>query len=188
MIAVSLRADWMPTLRRWFHWLSAGIVLLAISLVWLRDYIDDAQLNTTILAYHRQLGLLVLLLWGARLIMRGWHRQTLHAEKLPALLHWAGVASHTVLYSVLLAMPLLGWVMTNASGHVVTVLNIITLPNLVARNPDLADTLQDWHENGAWLLIGLVALHILAAGWHHWIRRDGILRGMLPLIRQRKKS
>lgn len=149
--------------------------------------LDDDKLSAIILGYHRQLGLFVLLLWVVRLAMRWSHGQNLHGEKLPSLIHWVGIASHTLLYGLLFTMPVLGLAMTNARGRAVSLLNVILLPSLVATDPDLADTLQDWHKFGAWLLIGLISAHILAALWHHWIRRDGVLVGMLPLLRRRKQ-
>jgi cytochrome b561 len=57
----------------------------------------------------------------------------------------------------------------------------------VADDPDLADVLTDWHAWAAWGLLALLAAHIAAALWHHWVRRDGVLAAMLPLLRQRSR-
>ena len=40
--------------------------------------------------------------------------------------------------------------------------------------------LGEAHETAAWALIGMVALHAAAALWHHFVRRDNVLRAMLP--------
>lgn len=182
----SAATDEMPNLIRAAHWLSALAIFAAFGVIWARKlFEDDAAPSITLLGLHRQLGLLVLSLWAVRLIVRWSQRRHLPDAALPTLLRWAASVSHIVLYTVLLAMPLLGWAMTNARGHAVSLLNTLVLPMLVATDPDLADTLQDWHEWGAWALIGLVLMHVAAALWHHWVRRDGVLASMLPLVRRR---
>jgi cytochrome b561 len=165
------------------HWLSALAIVMAFGLVWSRDLLDSEALRTALLNLHRQFGLVVLVLWGIRLLARWLHSSSDSVVELPWLLRWMAAASHAVLYLVLLAMPLLGWAMTSAQGHPVALFTLLPLPSMVAINPDLADTLQDWHEGCAWVLLGLVSLHILAALWHHWVRRDGVLAGMLPMIK-----
>jgi cytochrome b561 len=175
-----------PALSLAAHWLSALAIVMAFGLVWSRDLLDSEILRAALLNLHRQFGLVVLVLWGIRLLARWLQPPSDSAVVLPWLLRWMAAASHAVLYLVLLAMPLLGWAMTSAQGHPVALFNVLPLPALVAINPDLADTLQEWHEGCAWVLLGLVSLHILAALWHHWVRRDGVLAGMLPMVKVRE--
>lgn len=165
------------------HWLSALAVILAFGLIWIREALDEDALGKLLLAWHRQLGLLVLLLLAVRLIAR-W-RQSQQGQTLPPLLHCASQATQWLFYLLLLAMPLLGWAMTSAQGHPLQLFNLAPLPPLLSVDPDLADSLQEWHELGATCLLGLIALHVLAALWHHWLRRDGVLASMLPLVRPR---
>jgi len=167
------------------HWLSALAVFSAFGLAWLREQIDSDALGATLLAWHRQFGLLVLLLLAVRLFER-W-RWVAHDElaRLSWPLHLAAVVTHWLIYALLLALPLLGWAMTNAQGHVVQLWQAIALPTLVAVDPDLADSLQEWHELAAESMLVMVGLHALAALWHHYVRRDGVLASMLPWIGRR---
>ncbi|MEY5100777.1 MAG: hypothetical protein RJA36_3496 [Pseudomonadota bacterium] len=167
------------------HWLSAAAVLSAFTLAWLREQVESDALGATLLAWHRQFGLLVLLLLAVRLFER-W-RWVAHdeLEKLPLPLHLAAVVTHWLIYALLLAMPLLGWAMTNAQGHAVQLWQAIALPTFVSVDPDLADSLQEWHERCAWAMLAMVGLHALAALWHHYFRRDGVLASMLPWVRRR---
>jgi len=167
------------------HWLSAAAVLSAFVLAWLREQVESDTAGAALLAWHRQLGLLVLLLLVVRLFER-W-RWVAHdeLERLPMPLHVAAVVTHWLIYALLLAMPLLGWAMTNAQGHVVQLWQAIALPTLVSVDPDLADSLQEWHELCADVLLVMVGLHALAALWHHYVRRDGVLASMLPWVRRR---
>ncbi|PKO42828.1 MAG: cytochrome-c oxidase [Betaproteobacteria bacterium HGW-Betaproteobacteria-3] len=166
----------------WAHWISAGAISLAYGLVWSRELVESENVRGTLLALHRQLGLLVLLLWGLRLVARRLMAQPDQGGPLPDLLRWGAALSHGALYFLLLAMPLLGWAMTSAQGHPIALFNLFALPPLTATDPDLVDTLQDWHEWASWCLLGLVTLHALAALWHHHVRRDGVLASMLPFL------
>lgn len=184
----SVNTDVMPKPVLALHWFSALAIALVLALIWLRILVDeDNPLHATLLGMHRQLGLLVLLLWATRLAVRWHQRHRLPREPLPAPLRLAAGAAHLALYALLCAIPLLGWSMTGARGQAVTLPGSLALPALVGADPDLADTLQDWHQWAAWTLLAMVAMHVLAALWHHWVRRDGVLASMLPLVRRRTR-
>lgn len=91
----------------------------------------------------------------------------------------AAGGTHVAMYALMLALPLIGWSLSNAYGKTVYLFGI-TLPNLVAADEDLADTLGTWHLNAAWALLALVAVHIVAALVHHLVLRDGLLHRVLP--------
>lgn len=173
---------------RWsvvLHWLSVIAVVSALVLGLLRSWLEDSGWDEQALAAHRQLGLLVLVLWGARLLARWRASGTTAAPDLPRMLLVMAGLSHLALYGLLLAMPVLGWAMTNAQGHAVLGFGILPLPNLLSVNPDWADSLQEWHEMAAYALIGLVLLHVAAALFHHWVLKDEVLRSMLPGLKRR---
>ena len=103
-----------------------------------------------------------------------------HATDIAPLLRWAAKVAHILLYGVLIALPLLGWAVTSAHGIKLTLLGSVPLPLLLAPDSELADTLSDYHVWLAWSLLVLVVAHVTAACWHHFARRDGVLRAMLP--------
>lgn len=163
------------------HWLTVGLLVLGIAAVLGRELCEDKALKTLLLNIHRAMGLLVLCVCVLRLASR-W---PLAAGKvnagLPKHLRFAAHAGHSALYAGLLAIPLLGWLLSNARGQTVHFLGLLPLPSLVMRNRDLADQLEGWHENLAWALMALAAAHALAALWHHYHRKDQVLRSILPL-------
>ena len=91
----------------------------------------------------------------------------------------AAGGTHVAMYALMLALLLIGWSLSNAYGKTVYLFGI-TLPNLVAADEDLADTLGTWHLNAAWALLALVTVHIVAALVHHLVLRDGLLHRVLP--------
>lgn len=165
------------------HWLTVFCLVAAVAFVLIRDQIDARTARQWLLEGHRHFGLFVLLLFLVRVAVR------IHLGKLPAtadtsrLLRCAAGLTHIALYALLLAQPLLGWALSNAEGKPVHLLGL-TLPALVGADEDLADSLQAWHLDTAWILLALASLHIAAALWHHFVLRDGVLRAMWPRRRQ----
>lgn len=169
-----------PTLLIALHWASALAIVAAFVLVLGRELFDEKALRALLLAGHRSVGLMVLGITAVRLAMR--HRRSVALVPPDARLeHLAARAVHALLYLMLLVLPLLGWALSGARGHTVSLLGMIDLPALVTRNVDLADRLGDAHETLAWTLLGFTALHAGAALWHHFVRRDAVLRAMLPV-------
>jgi cytochrome b561 len=96
---------------------------------------------------------------------------------------WQALAArgvHALLYVLLFAVPLAGWVYSNASGYRVVYLGKLPLPNLVERDKELAATWVQVHGTLAMTLAVLAGLHLLAALHHHFIARDNTLRRMFP--------
>jgi cytochrome b561 len=137
---------------------------------------------------HRQAGLYVLVAWVLRIAVRLRVGMAEAARDMPRALRWAAKAAHAALYAVLLVLTLLGWAGTSAHGVPLRLFGALPLPNLVDDDPDLADMLTDWHLWTAWLLLGLVVAHVSAACWHHFVRRDDVLRAMLPWLARRRRA
>ncbi len=165
------------------HWLTVLCLVLAAGLILYRDQVDGRALRMWLLEGHRHFGLLVLLLFAVRVVIR------IRLGKLPPhdgsslAVRAMAALTHVAMYALLLGLPVIGWCLSDAEGKPVHFLGV-TLPALVASDEDLADTLQTWHLNAAWVLLGLVSLHIVAALWHHFVLRDGVLRSMLPKRRR----
>jgi len=167
------------------HWLTAFLLLAVFALVLLHEAFDSRALRAALLQGHRGLGLLVWLLAAARLVVRG--RVGLHAPSpaSPRASRLASLAVQALMYALLLGLPLLGWLLTNARGQPVVLPTGWALPSLMARDLDWADTLESVHAAAAWALSALVGLHMVAALWHHHVRRDRVLVAMLPGLRPR---
>ncbi len=166
---------WPAWVRR-MHWVTATLLLLGVAAVLMREWIDDHAINTWLIGAHRQIGLTILVLTLIRLSMRAKTRRPRSAQS--TLTRFLSSATHTLAYAALLSLPVLGWAYTNAKGKPVALLGM-PLPSLVERDSDLADTLQSLHSTLGWALLALIGLHVLAALWHHFIKKDAVLRSML---------
>jgi cytochrome b561 len=169
-----------PGLTIAIHWMTVAAIVMAVVAMFARDAIEDREWRQFLLGMHRQLGLLVLVGAGVRIAFRLRRGLANQAPDMAAVLKWAAKAAHVFMYGVLLALPLLGWAVTSAHGISMTFLGSVPLPRFLEADSELADTLTDYHVWLAWGLLALVIAHVGAALWHHFVRRDGVLRAMVP--------
>lgn len=169
----------LPRSMRVLHWLTVLCLVMAASLILLRAELEGRALRQWLLEGHRHFGLMVLLLFVLRVSLRLRLRALPPGPPSPPIMRLAAGGTHVAMYALMLALPLIGWSLSNAYGKTVYLFGI-TLPNLVAADEDLADTLGTWHLNAAWALLALVTVHIVAALVHHLVLRDGLLHRVLP--------
>jgi len=162
------------------HWATALAILLAVGSVLLRDALEDEDWQSFLLNLHRSMGVSILFLAAVRLLTRLVTSSSHVNAGLPKAIRLAAKAGHSALYLFLLTLPVTGWLLTNAEGKAVSVFGVFDLPMLISKNRDLADQLSDFHETGAWVFIAVIGLHITAALWHQFWRKDQVLRSMLP--------
>lgn len=174
---------------RALHWITVAAVFVMIPLglamsyrgntldIW--DGVTDALYST-----HKLTGFLLLWLSAGRLLYRLVHGAP---PDEPTLAWWQKAASHLLhwaLYGLLLVVPLLGWIGVSLFPAL-TVFNLFDLPALAAPNEDVAKRVLSIHGWFAILLALLVCAHISAALFHYVIRKDGVLRRMLPGLSRR---
>ncbi|MEQ8390166.1 MAG: cytochrome b [Thalassospira sp.] len=161
------------------HWVMAALVITVFSIGWYMDLLPLGLAKLEWMSRHKSLGVTVLSLAVLRIVWRLCEPtpKALGNHKLERL---AAKLGHLGLYGVMIAMPLSGWVMSSAANFPVSVFGLFTLPNLVAPNKELFETLRTVHWALSWAIVGLVGIHIAAALKHHFIDRDATLRRMLP--------
>jgi len=162
------------------HWSSVIAILIATATFFLREAVETSSIRNVLLDIHRQSGLFVILALILRIIVRIRVGMTDHAKDMHWMMQIMAKAAHGVLYLILFALPILGWAATNAHATPVRLFGIIPLPNIALADSDLADTLTDYHLWAAWCLLAVVVAHIGAALWHHFHRKDQVLKAMLP--------
>jgi cytochrome b561 len=165
---------------RLMHWVTAGLMLCVFVLAFSIDLATSRATHTAFLQLHRSVGLTV---WIVTLFRLSWR----HVAKYPdwpsdmsQAMRIAATASEYALYALLLAQPILGILQTNAHGDHVNLFFIGQLPALIEKNRPLAQLLLKVHKALGFSLLGLIALHVSAALFHHFWRRDDTLTAMLP--------
>ena len=164
-----------------FHWATAALMFAILPLAWVMVSLpDDAAGRGLLYTLHKSVGVTILALVAVRLAWRA--TRPVVPRELPGMPRWmalAGHANHWLLYAILFAMPVSGYVMSSASGHPVSYFGLFTLPGLPL-NKAMAGVGRTAHLLVQWAVYALVALHLLATAWHVAVRRDGLLARELP--------
>lgn len=178
-------ADRWGVIAKTFHWVIAGLIVLQYVLAKQAHDLPFGLQKLVVLARHKSFGITILALAILRLLWRLANR----TPELPANMKpWERAAAHTshwALYAILFAMPITGWLMSSARNYPVSWFNLVQLPDFVGQNDAIYDAMLTTHHVLAKVLFAVALVHILAALWHHFIRKDNVLRTMAPFARPR---
>jgi cytochrome b561 len=147
----------------WLHWLVAAAVVVQFATGWVWGFFErGSEARFLLFRTHIVIGSTILGLACMRLAWRLTHR----APPLPSGMSRATIlaskATHTLLYLAILVQPVLG------------LLAITALGKAIGRWP------RELHVALSFVIAGIVALHVAAAFWHHFVRRDGLISRMSP--------
>jgi cytochrome b561 len=170
-----------------FHWLMAFLIACMLLLGWIMtaDTLLDGHGKSVAMHVHESLGMIVL---GLGLLRLMWRLITPHPPFPASMPRWermAAAATHALLYVLLLAMPLVGWMIISTLPHNVLFFGLFPIPNLpvlpeLPNKKDIRGILENIHGTLAWVIVAFVALHAGAALKHHFIERDDVLLRMTP--------
>jgi cytochrome b561 len=165
------------------HWLIAlGLAgSFAVGL-----YMQDLPLSPDklkIYSWHKWAGVTIFLLVLVRLGWRLGHPPPALPAGLPTWQLRAAAVVHGLLYALMLAIPISGWLMSSAKGFPTVWFGLVPLPDLLEKDKALGETLALIHQWLNYSMAGLVLAHAGAALKHHFIDRDGVLPRMLPFLK-----
>jgi cytochrome b561 len=187
-----LRNDADPQLRvfdrtiRFLHWLTLFLIIAIFVLAFSIDLASSREQAVALTQLHRSFGVTVWVVMLGRLVWRQFSRFPNWPPDMPQAMRLAAQWSEYALYALLLIQPLLGLLQTNARGDRVDLFFLGQLPALIGTDHPLAKQLLEVHVAVGLLLLGLIALHVAAALYHHFWRRDDTLDAMLPLGMRRR--
>ncbi len=167
--------------QRWLHWLMAVLVLVVYLAITQRGVFPRGSDGRALMMQaHFWTGLLLFALVWWRLWLRKRHPAPAAVPALPRAQKIAGASLHVALYLFFIVMPLLGLATAWTDGkQLLLPLTATPLPALLAPDRTLAHTLQDLHETIGTIFYWVIGLHVAAALYHHFIRRDTVLVRML---------
>ncbi len=161
------------------HWLLFLLLLAQYLVGEFMPHIGGKTPNEGLVAWHLSLGAAILFFLVVRL---GW-RVTHPVGFPPSLPLWeqrAALAIHWTLYLLLLVIVVLGWAAANFRGWDLVLFGAVTLPPLAEKGMKWAHTAGDVHIWLVYALLGVIALHVLGALYHYFIKKDRIAQRMLP--------
>lgn len=164
---------------RGLHWLMALLIVAQALGGWVIDEMDSSPLKVDAMTTHKSLGITLLLLLLVRLVWRWTHTAPPLPTGSKAWEILAARLSHLALYLLMIAVPLSGWLSASTSIIPWKLWWLIPWPRLASPSKDLHDLAEELHEGLIWALAAVLALHVAAALYHHYVKRDPVLRRML---------
>jgi len=161
------------------HWAVALLVLASLFYAWNLPR-RTAPNFESVLLWHKSFGMAVLVLIAVRLV---WRLANPVAPAVTLTPFEASIsrATHALLYLIMLAMPITGYLFSSLAGQHLDLFGLIDLGSPFATDPALGRPIETVHKLGQWAVYAFVSLHALAALYHHFIKRDGVLARMLPM-------
>jgi cytochrome b561 len=162
------------------HWAVAACILFSVVLGLILGNVEESDATSVILGIHKSIGITIFLLACVRLVWRVRHPAPPLPASVSAAQRMAAKITHALLYVTLFAMPLTGYVAVAARGRETTFLGLIDVPRLTPLDRVLSRTAETIHGYWQYALYALLAAHIGAAIYHHFVLKDGVLARMLP--------
>ena len=165
---------------RWFHWILGAAIIGMIAYGWWMNHFPARADRLFYRSIHADFGYLILLLTVVRLI---WRSVNPVPEMPGDMARWQRIAArvaHWALYLVTLLVATLGWAMAGARApDYSSWFGLFNVPQFTTPDKAAANAYEGRHILFAYVLLTLIVLHIAAAAWHHFIKRDGVTMRMV---------
>jgi cytochrome b561 len=162
------------------HWLIVLLLIAQFIFAWTMPHIGRNTPVTTLISLHFTFGIIILAVAVVRLLWRLTHAEPPPEDGVPPWQTSTARIVHWLLYLLIFVVPILGWINASWRGMPIVMFGL-TLPQLIATRAAGWQWTGDVHGLLAnYAMLGLVGLHVLAALYHHFVRRDGVLQRMLP--------
>ena len=170
---------------KFLHWSIVILIIAQYVIIESAEDLADGPDKFAIIALHKSLGMLVLVLALARIGWKFANGRNPAPVPMPRGQRIAAAAGHGLLYVLILAQPISGWLMSSAANYPVTFFGLFQFPALVGADPGAHEFYEEVHEALFGALATVAVLHALAAVYHHLWLKDDALRRMLPFVRPR---
>jgi len=163
-----------------FHWVMAALILAQIALGVMAASWRVSPAKLELFFWHKSNGMLILALVALRLLWRLANSAPALPSGMAAWECTAARLSHLLLYALMIALPLTGWIVNSASNIPFRIFWLIPLPAIVAPDEATAGLAALVHGGLAALLALVLIAHTSAALRHHFVKRNTVLTRMLP--------
>lgn len=172
-------ARYAPVLRR-LHWLMVVLIAAGYLLIEQRGLFPRGSGGRyAMIQSHYWVGISIFCLAWWRLASRRKHGAPLITPALPVWQTLLSSLTHFALYAFFIVMPILGISAAWLDGKSVFLpFTKIAIPPLLAENEAWAHTIEDLHGDIGNIFYWVIGLHIAAALYHHFVRKDDTLKRM----------
>src|SRR6202051_4205199 len=161
------------------HWLVLALLVVQYPLGKFMPDIHRGMTPGDAMTFHISFGIAILALMVLRLLWRITH-PVAPASSLPARQQLVSEAAHWLLYVLVLATTMTGWIFASERGWSISLFFATPLPTLPIEGSLLARSIGNWHGTMEWSLFLMIGAHVAAAMAHTFIFRDRIMQRILP--------
>ncbi len=160
------------------HWLLALLIFVTFPLGVYMHELPLSPDKLKLYSYHKWIGITILMLASLRVMWRVTHTPPPLPDDMARWQRRTSQLVHGLLYLLILAIPLSGWLMSSAKGFQTVWFGVLPLPDLIGKDKAVGDLLAEVHETLNFTLLFLVILHVGAALKHHFIERRPLMQRM----------
>ncbi|MDF2812704.1 MAG: cytochrome b [Microvirga sp.] len=165
---------------RFVHWAMAFLILLIMIPVGLiMVNLPDGEPKNTLYELHKSFGMTIFALAVIRVAIRAVEGFPPLPSSLPPWQAIAARSTHLALYVLIFLVPALGFVGASMCCSPVNYFWLIPIPLEFSGGMERGETVLTWHKAAVLLMGAILCLHVAAALWHGFVRRDGVLERML---------
>ncbi|MGH6704576.1 MAG: cytochrome b [Bradyrhizobium sp.] len=162
-----------------FHWLIVALLLVQYPIGWFMPDLHRDTKPGAPMTFHISFGIVILLLIVMRFAWRLMH-PVAPESALPRWQRLGSEAVHWLLYALVLATTLTGWLFASFRGWSVSLFFVMPLPMLAGDNAAAGKAIDGLHQAMEWSLLAVIGIHVAAALAHIFVYRDRIMQRMLP--------
>ena len=162
-----------------FHWLIVALLLVQYPIGWLMPDLHRDMQPGVGMTFHISFGITILILIVLLFAWRLTH-PVAPESSLPPWQRLSSEAVHWLLYVLVLATTLTGWLFASFRGWSVSFFYLVPMPMLAADNAAAGKAIDGLHQAMEWPLLVLIGIHVAAALAHLFIYRDRVMQRMLP--------
>jgi len=165
------------------HWLIAALVFYNMIFPPEFDEIGhevSPEVAAGMTALHIGIGLSILVLMVLRF---GWRVGHTPPPLPDSMGHWERRLARTVhalLYLAVFTQVLLGFTTATLAPYPAAAFGVVPVTGIFPANEALHELIAEIHHAGNKVIIALVVVHVAASAWHAFVKRDGVVRAMLP--------
>ena len=160
------------------HWLVVALLLVQYPIGWLMPDLHRNMKPGAPMTFHVSFGIVILALIVIRLVWRITHPVSPEGS-LPPWQRLSSEAVHWLLYALVLATTVTGWLFASFRGWSISLFYLAPLPMLASGNAAAGKLIDGWHQATEWALLAVIGIHVAAALAHIFVYRDRIMHRML---------
>jgi cytochrome b561 len=165
---------------RALHWIIGLLIIGMLAYGWWMNHIPARPDRFFYRSIHADIGYLLLVLVALRLIWRAINPTPALPKDTPPWHRVAAATSHGALYLITFVVIMLGWAHSGArEQNYASWFGLFNVPQFTTPNKEAADLYEDLHIYCAYGLLALIVIHLAAAAWHHFIKRDRVAARMV---------